>query len=482
METPTDSLNPSSGPNIILVVMDTCRYDTLLDLSDKGLLPRLQELISESAFFHNAIAPSPWTVPSHVSIFTGKYPNVHGVHERRNFKQSEIIMKDSFKYKGEFLTEVLQQIGYFNYGFVTNPNLYPGFGFDRGFTYYQYVDMFGSMMHEREKLKINLRRRFPKSYENIENLASNFSGNGLLNFLKKRKNIPTIPFLFSHLRRLNKLASENGYPLEKGGQNLASEFVNSSFKEPFFIFFNFMEAHDPYKLDHGELLSGDGRKILLNLAGEKRIRVRKIEEYKNTYKEEIKRLDCYIGMIIDYLKRKKVYEKSLIIITSDHGQSFDEKNFYGHGTFLYDEIVRVPLIIKIPLGLRLEIKKGYQPLTKLYEFIINAAMSHLNLDILSSDSAFSESFGIPDDYRQILRGREDLVKIIEKYDNRTVCLFENDRKVVIDLDEKKIVEVLNDGNVGFNNWLNSRRGVLEEFTNENLTYVFDGVSNEERSE
>ena len=68
-------------PNIILIVLDTLRKDVLSMYGGNAYTPNLNEFAKDAVVFPNPVAPSPWTVPSHMSFFTGKYVIEHGVHE-----------------------------------------------------------------------------------------------------------------------------------------------------------------------------------------------------------------------------------------------------------------------------------------------------------------------------------------------------------------------------------------------------------------
>tara|TARA_B100000315_G_scaffold249703_1_gene281350 strand:+ start:424 stop:1638 length:1215 start_codon:yes stop_codon:yes gene_type:complete len=122
-----------------------------------------------------------------------------------------------------------------------------------------------------------------------------------------------------------------GYSIynEKVSNNLQTRYntlrnwITLHQKEKFFLFFHTFEVHD-YK-DNG-----------------------KVESQISSYDEKIKAVDAFIGMLENFLKRLSLEKKTLVIITSDHGEEFYDHGFKGHGYSLYDEMLNVPLIFYMP--------------------------------------------------------------------------------------------------------------------------------------
>ena len=128
----------------------------------------------------------------------------------------------------------------------------------------------------------------------------------------------------------------------------------------------------------------------LHIYGIKPIKTKKIQAIRRAYYNEAKILDSFFGQIIHFLKIINLYENSLIILTSDHGQALDERNFYGHGIFLYDEIIKIPLIIKLPNEKKVSISDGFQSLSGIRGFILKCTEEQIPEDILTKDVVFSE--------------------------------------------------------------------------------------------
>ncbi len=422
-----------SKPNIVLIVLDTVRHDIFSESILTGNMPYLAKLKKDFNSFDNCIAPSPWTVPSHASLFTGMYPSYHSVHEDKNANQFSIVMNKIINYEGTTLTESLKNQGYSTYGFVANPYLMPGTGFERGFDFLSFIDMFSDIFDAREKFKIRIRNRYPIIFEDIINLANNFSYSRLISFSRNPKNIIKLPFLTFAYSSYIKEMKKSGYPLLKAGRNISYNIFNSHLNEPFFLFINFMEAHDPYILGNGELFSGEASKMLRFLSGDLNISKKLLQLFKRIYREELRLIDGYIEKIINFLIRIGSYDNTVIVITSDHGQSFGEDHFYGHGILLSDSILRVPLLVKLPNQKIFNQPNEYQSLVNVYKFLLQNGKGIISPELLSSEYVFAESFGFQEDYRTILKGKDEIIQKLSRFDVRKLALYYNKHKFTLNV-------------------------------------------------
>jgi len=137
----------------------------------------------------------------------------------------------------------------------------------------------------------------------------------------------------------------------------AIEFVNKNKKKRFFLFLHYFDPHFNYVLHddydyypdyEGPVHSGQNIKKLLELAPD--MSENDIEYVKALYDSEISFTDYHIGRFLNRLEKLNLYDKSLIVFTSDHGEEFlDRRNGHiGHTKTLYQEMIHVPLMIKIP--------------------------------------------------------------------------------------------------------------------------------------
>jgi arylsulfatase A-like enzyme len=407
-------------PNAIFIVLDTLRKDVVPMYGGNAYTPNLNEFAKEAVVFPNPVAPSPWTVPSHTSFFIGKYAMEHGVHEDKitftyNINEKLIDLPD------KFIWEILIDKGYNALSFSANGFISPDSGYNRSWNYIK-------SYYEYYKIQDELNIKEAKTYGN--NLPEIF-----INLIKKGEFKKLLDY-YKTYNNLKKILKINKYPFLKGSDLIVKDVINSSINEPFFIFLNFMEVHEPlikYEMNH-DISSHQ----YLDLIGEKRISENKINKIKNNYLVALKNLDEQIGILIKFLKNKKLYDNTLVIVTSDHGQAIKEKRrfpFYGHGNFLYNELIEVPLIIKFPKNKKVQIKKGYQSLVKIPNLIKNIIDGNIE-DVITTDSAFSENYGPQYDLNQLAKlglipKSIDLEKIKNTILYPRKAVYKNDYKLVI---------------------------------------------------
>jgi len=129
-------------------------------------------------------------------------------------------------------------------------------------------------------------------------------------------------------------------------------FVKQHAGSPFFMMLFMVDPHDPYHAP------GEFENFFVEDKSVRLIRTPhwevgtysppEIERMKATYDGAVRYTDTQLGKFFDELKRLGIYEDSTIIVTADHGEAFGEHGYFLHSHHLYDEIVRVPLIVKLP--------------------------------------------------------------------------------------------------------------------------------------
>jgi arylsulfatase A-like enzyme len=107
--------------------------------------------------------------------------------------------------------------------------------------------------------------------------------------------------------------------------------------EPFFLFVHTYEVHDPHNapLRHQRAVRPRGTAVEGN-------------DVALPYDAEVRLLDQLVGRFVRRLEAEGILERTVVIITGDHGEAFGEHGTGGHGTMLYDEVMRVPLILRGP--------------------------------------------------------------------------------------------------------------------------------------
>lgn len=438
-----------SSCNIVLVVIDTLRNmgGEYLDSGD----PFSFEGNDDFFRIMNAITPAPWTLPAHVSLFTGEYLRNHGIHESRTLKESFELFTAFADYSGTTLTEELKASGYRTYGSVANPALMPGTGFESGFEVYKFTDFLkplsavqGNLTKQiRANLNETEKKRFTGDSKDIHDLIRRMKIDG---GTAGSEMIAEAERMTESLLDLTDSAEKIGYPELKGGNELVDSVRNTDFIEPFFLFMNFMESHDPYDIDGANITFGDGRIMLSDLVESGKISQEREKRLKENYSRSILGIRGFMSDLVASLREKDVYDNTLIILTSDHGQGFRENGFYGHGTFLYDEICRIPLSVKMPNDINAKaLEEGaetaYVSLTALRKFIVGCAAGKCNPEELFQEVVFSESYGIPNNYIEMFGEGSDLVESLERIDHRRTAAFNRFGKITVNTENGEIEEI-----------------------------------------
>ena len=273
------------SPIVILVSLDTLRADHLSCYGyGRATSPRLDELASDSVLYENVFAPSPWTLPSHVSLLTGLDEINHGVSTSSDRMDPDLPV----------LADLLRPHGFVTQAFTGGGFLNPMYGFSRGFDSY---------------------------------------------------------------RTEGRMVSDNG------AQVLADAvlpWLENNRQKTFFLFLHTYQIHQPYLapapfnrmfldadavLDHVDL-----GQLRLNMENRYQPQTdAQRRNYAGLYDAEIRYTDeALIGGLVDQLKALGLYDRTMLIVTSDHGEEFFEHEAWTHGHALYNETIRVPLLIKYP--------------------------------------------------------------------------------------------------------------------------------------
>lgn len=295
------STPPQPPPDIVLISLDTLRRDAvgLYGPDTETATPNLDAIAAESVVFDDAWAQVPFTLPSHMSIFTGLYPDVHGV-ERKRSTLSEAIPT---------LPELLRGSGYHTIGVVTNLWMKGEFGFARGFDSYERLP-YGLVYADR----VNRR-----AFELLD--ARGDDHRPLFLFLH---------YIDPHSDFYN--VGQNALPYYAPPDDLAPLGIAPDSRE-------FCDAEENCATDF--LLAADREGRQLDEATIRRI--------AGLYAAGVAFLDREVGGLATGLRERGLWDDALVMITSDHGEEFRE-----HGGFIhiqpYVESLAVPLAIKLPGG------------------------------------------------------------------------------------------------------------------------------------
>jgi arylsulfatase A-like enzyme len=316
---PVQPGGPGARPNVVLVTLDTVRADHLSLLGyERDTTPFLRELAKKATVYEQAVATSNITLTTHASLFTGLYGSWHGAHmELQGFPQGRPLGE-----RHPTLAQILTANGYRTAAVVANyAYLGPGFRVLRGF---QRPYLLAPVLATTRFL---LRRHLELVVDVV--LSSDELG-----------------ARYVRADEVNQVASELLGQASRGSA-------------PFFLFVNYMDAHAPYvpPAPYNTIFPGRDRSLRADhfdamdvevMHGARGVSGRERRHFVSQYDGAIMYLDAQIGRLVARLEELGLYDNTLIVITSDHGEAFGERNCVGHGTTPYQDQVRVPLIVKYP--------------------------------------------------------------------------------------------------------------------------------------
>jgi arylsulfatase A-like enzyme len=280
-------------PDVVLIVVDTLRADHLGAYGyGRPTSPRLDALARRGTLFESAWAAAPWTLPSIMSIMTGRYPSSHRVENDGLRLASDVPT----------LAEIMKTSGYSTGAFVSHIYVTEPFGFRRGF------DSFEDFGLGRPDYR--LEAGMEPTADRVTDAALAWIGN------QGRKSVFLFVHYFDpHWPYAPPAAYRDLFPSAYRGPLDADHDSISRFQDP--------ETRLPE----------DYRDFLLD-----------------RYDGEIRFVDDQVGRLLDGLQASKRGARTWVVLTADHGEEFKEHGSMGHGRSLYEEVVRVPLIVSRAVG------------------------------------------------------------------------------------------------------------------------------------
>ncbi|MFT4571085.1 MAG: arylsulfatase A-like enzyme [Hyphomicrobiaceae bacterium] len=286
---------PSSGTvagkqNVLLISLDSLRADHVHCYGyERETSPTIDRLAAEGVRFANAISTSSWTLPAHLTMFTSRYQTSHGVAVDTHTLNSSIPT----------LGEIMKAAGYATAGFISGPYVAGHYGYDRGMD--TYVDLSQGYDHRAEA----------------------------------RATIAS-PAINEH----------------------ALDWLAEHHEEPFFLFLHYFDIHydfippPPYDSMFDPDYTGtmDGTLFIERKDVNADMNPRDLEHIKALYDGEIRFTDEHVGLILDRLRDYGVLDNTLVVLVSDHGDEFFEHGNKGHHRTVYDEVLRVPFVVRLPGG------------------------------------------------------------------------------------------------------------------------------------
>ena len=293
----------AEAPNVLLVIWDTVRAMTLsLYGYDRSTTPGLERLASSSVVFDRAIATSPWTLPSHASIFTGHEHQDHSADWRTPLDDEH-----------RTLAEVLSSEGYAAGGFVGNIwYAGAGFGLDRGFAWYD--------------------DRVVPSADVIAH--SWWLSRTVVNAVWEAVGVPQ-----THFRKTAEQVNE-----------AFLDWQSARDERPFFAFLNYFDAHEPYLPPEPFNLQFAQTQPRYWMPWYGTYTADDIAQFTDAYDSCLYYVDYATDRLLEELEARGVLENTIVIVTADHGEEFGEHgaDLMRHGRSLYAPVLHVPLLISYP--------------------------------------------------------------------------------------------------------------------------------------
>lgn len=301
-----ESGRPDPRPDVLLVSLDTVRADHVSVYGGPAEnSPSLARFADTAVVFEQAIATAPWTLPSHASLFTGQYPDRHDVH-----RELSAVPRDL-----PWLVEDFRRAGYRTEAWTGGGYLDPSFGFDRGFDRYGTDDpAFPDRRWAARRGDAGLMNRADASAESRRELLARIGATD-----------GGPRFLFVHTYAAHEYAASPELLLRFGAE----------------------EGELP------ELLESLSTVTLMNeirrdpaRAEDERLKARS----RLLYRASLRTADDFLGEVLAALERSGRADRTIVVVTSDHGEELFERGAIGHAHQLYEELVHVPLLVRTPGG------------------------------------------------------------------------------------------------------------------------------------
>ncbi|UCG33485.1 MAG: sulfatase [Phycisphaerales bacterium] len=294
----TDNTATAGDVNVCIFLIDTLRADRLNVYGyDRHVTsPHMDALARSGVVFEQAYSPAPWTLPSVASLMTSQFPCEHGLVETRQ----------AFAEHVETLPEHLKSIGFTTIGLYANTMVSPAFGFGEGYDFYcESLYNEGAQIAEARRLYAG--RPFFLYVHNYEpHNPEYFAPAHTPGF----RDVPlSVRARMSQHYRKYRAAVWGDY---EAGRPAGSTDVRS------------------VQAEHVQAF------------------VRMLDDYNELYDAAVRKADDRMGSVIDALKRRGEWNSTLFILLSDHGEEMYDHGGWSHDQSVYEEMVRVPLIVKFP--------------------------------------------------------------------------------------------------------------------------------------
>ncbi|WP_134672433.1 sulfatase [Halorussus marinus] len=316
--------NDDAAGNVVFVVMDTVRKSHLSVYGyDEPTTPGLERFADEAAVFEQAVAPAPWTLPVHASLFTGMYPSEHGASQENPYLEGATTLAESLSSAG------YETACYSSNAWIT-PYTHLTDGFDDQDNFFEVMP--GEF----------LSGPLAKAWKTMNDNDS----------LRK-----VADYLVSVGNKIHEYTASGEGADSKTPQVIdrTIEFIDDADSE-YFAFVNLMDAHLPYHPPEeyrAEFAPGvDSTEVCQN-SKEYNCGAREIDDEEWTaieglYDAEIRHIDTQLQRLFGWMRENDEWDDTMVVVCADHGELHGEHGLYGHEFCIYDPLVNVPLMVKHP--------------------------------------------------------------------------------------------------------------------------------------
>ncbi len=335
-------------PNVILILVDTLRGDHLSCYGHRRLTtPRLDAFARQARLYASAISPGAWTPPSHASIFTGTYPSRHGVDRMHPYLDASLTT----------LPEYLHELGYRTYGVSSNYWIGTATGFDRGFDVFHHS---WQLLQAHTNPALERQRRRDREYKGANTPRTLDE--------RVRAFVNRCDTTFRHYCCQPLHADDKGAArVNRVVRRWIREWTRMD--TPVFAFIHYMEPHLPYhppgrfRRRHLDArLEKRARAVNQNalkfISGRIPMTAEDFDLLEHLYDAEVSYADHCIGEVLDQLRATRLLDRSVVIVTSDHGENLGDHGLMDHMFSVHEPIIRMPLLVRYPGGEHAGIEDG----------------------------------------------------------------------------------------------------------------------------
>lgn len=344
--------------NILFIVVDALRARNLGCYGySKPISPNIDSVAKEGVLFEEAYSCIVNTDPSFTTIFSGMYPLSHEIiHHGSLVTESEL--KDFYESGIKFLPEILRSLGYTTLGIDWLDRWHK-----RGYDYYSGVLEKRGGSPWRTRVRTKIKKKIIQLIGRVWTILFKEAFILLPSYvLDKILESKIFRFTRRHWKEVSRIrikptfGCDNAFAVTDEALRLIQKVIEND-EEPFFLFIHYWDTHWPYNPSKEYLMGYEEKKETDSKSRDAKDHIRfrdhararsgsSVEELWARYDGSVFFVDTQIGRLTKYLKEHHLFDKTLIVFTSDHGESLTEHGIYFTHHGLYDGTIHIPLILR----------------------------------------------------------------------------------------------------------------------------------------